>query len=274
MTDASPDAPGAADGTAAAPLLIEERDGIRRLVLNRPAKRNALNEALKAALQAALDEAHASPPRALVLTGADGAFSAGQDLTERADPASVDLEASLRDVYRPLALALAGLPCPSVAEIAGVASGAGANLALLCDVAVAAEDARFVQPFTGIGLVPDVGGTWTLPRRVGDARARGLVMLGEPVSGAEAERIGLIWKAVPPGDLRREADAAARRLASRPREALLAARHALREAWENDLADQLEREAVIQGRLGRGQAYHEAVRTFLDRRARPRGPHD
>src|SRR5689334_22794602 len=180
-------------------LLVESCPGYRRITLNRPERLNALNVEMAAALDAAFDEAAADKTcRALLLTGAGRGFCAGQDLTEIVGASPADLE-RLLEHYHPLILKIRALSIPVVCAVNGVAAGAGANLALACDIVLAARSATFVQAFARIGLIPDVGGTWFLPRLIGLARARGMALLADPISADQAESWGLIWKTVDDG---------------------------------------------------------------------------
>ena len=191
------------------PILVEKRDGYRCVTLNRPQRLNSFNEAMHQALKAALDEAESDPScRALLLTGAGRGFCAGQDLGDRlaSSDTKPDLGATISAYYNPLVRKLRALPFPVVAAVNGVAAGAGANIALNCDIVLAARSAKFIQAFAKIGLVPDSGGTWVLPRLVGMARARGLAMLAEPLPAEKAESWGLIWKAVDDAELMGEAE--------------------------------------------------------------------
>lgn len=257
----------------AEPLVLSERlDGVLLLKLNRPAALNSFTTALHAELLNTLDDAAADATvRAIVLTGAGRAFCAGQDL---ADPvvapdaaAPKDLQAVIAQYYRPLALRLRSLPVPIVAAVNGVAAGAGANLALSCDIVVAGASASFIQAFAKIGLVPDTGGTWLLPRLVGRARALGLALLGDKLSAAEAEHLGLIWRQVDDVALLDEALTLARRLAAMPTRALTATRAAMDAAMQLDLPQALDAEARLQGELGRAHDYQEGVAAFTAKRA-------
>src|SRR3984893_10312877 len=200
-----------------APILVETRAGYRIITLNRPQRLNAVTEAMHVALRTAIGEAEADPScRALLMTGAGRGFCAGQDLNDRlakpGEPAPVP-GGTLEQYYNPLVRMLRSLPFPVVAAVNGVAAGAGANLALACDIVLAARSASFVQAFAKIGLIPDSGGTWFLPRLIGAARARALAILAEPVSAEQAEQWGLIWKAVDDEVLMAEAHTLAARLA-------------------------------------------------------------
>src|SRR5918912_1970555 len=195
-------------------ILVESFEGYRRITLNRPERLNALTVEMAAALSAALDEAEADKScRALLLTGAGRGFCAGQDLTEIVGAAPSDLT-RLLEHYHPLILRLRASPIPIVCAVNGVAAGAGANLALACDIVLAARSASFVQAFARIGLIPDCGGTWFLQRLVGAARARALMMLAEPVPADTAAEWGMIWQVVDDDRLMREAHALASRLAT------------------------------------------------------------
>lgn len=258
------------------PVLEERREGYRLLTLNRPDKLNAFNAAMQGALAAALDAAAADPAcRAILLTGAGRGFCAGQDLAEPgltpgAAPGTPppDLGAVLEGGWNPLVRRLRAMPKPVVCAVHGSAAGAGANLALACDIVLAAEDARFAQPFNRLGLVPDAGGTFFLPRLVGTARAAGLALLGEPITGAQAAEWGLVWRAVPADSLLEEAHALCARLARMPAEGLLATKHALEVSGRGTtLEAQLDLERDLQRALGRTPDYAEGVRAFAERRA-------
>jgi 2-(1,2-epoxy-1,2-dihydrophenyl)acetyl-CoA isomerase len=252
------------------PLLVRQDGPILRLTLNRPERRNALNAALKAALLAALDRIEADPPPVLVLEAAGPAFCAGQDLSERAGtPAEgrgAILGASLREVYGPLVRRLRDLPCVSIAAVQGTASGAGAGLALACDIVLAAKSARFAFPFGGLGLAPDAGVAWFLARALGPARARAHLMTGLPLGAAEAQAAGLVWQVTEDSALDPAALALAADLAARPLPALLAARALVDAAPGRDLAAHLQAEALVQERLGDGPDYGAALAAFLARR--------
>ncbi|MBM3565984.1 MAG: 2-(1,2-epoxy-1,2-dihydrophenyl)acetyl-CoA isomerase, partial [Alphaproteobacteria bacterium] len=204
-----------------------------------------------------------------LLTGAGRGFCAGQDLSARKtgpDALPPDLGASLEKNYNPLVRALRDLEMPVVCAVNGVAAGAGANIALACDIVLAAESARFIQSFSKVGLVPDAGGTWTLPRLVGQARARGMALLAEPIAAAQAEAWGLIWKCLPDGELMPAATALARTLATRPTAALAMAKKAFDASAGNTLDRQLDLERDAQSRLSASADYREGVAAFLERR--------
>lgn len=250
-------------------IRFEQADGNARLTLARPDRLNALTVAMHAEVAAVLDRLEAAPPRVLVLTGAGRGFCAGQDLADRAvapgcEP--VDLGQSVELRYAPLIRRLAALPCPVVAAVGGVAAGAGASIALACDLVLAAESARFIMSFAGIGLVPDSGASWALPRLVGDARARGMALLGEPVPARQAEAWGLIWRCVPDADFVAEVDALAARLAAAPTRGLAATKRLLREGWGRGLSEQLDAERDAMRELGYSADYAEGVAAFVEKR--------
>ncbi len=253
----------------AAPLLVEQRPGYRVLLLNRPQKLNAFDAALHAALLAALEEAGADPAcRAVLLAGNGRGFCAGQDLAQPGlSGPDADLKAVLEDGWNRLVRALRGIPKPVVCAVHGTAAGAGASIAFASDIVLAAEDAKFAQAFIRIGLVPDSGATWTLPRLVGPARARAMAMLGDVVTGAEAAAMGLVWRAVPADTLMAEAEALCARLVRLPAQGLAAIKQALDAAAANTLDAQLALEAGLQQRLGRSADYNEGVAAFQQKRA-------
>ncbi|MGV8987371.1 MAG: enoyl-CoA hydratase-related protein [Cypionkella sp.] len=243
-------------------LLAEETGGVLILTLNRPEVMNALNAPLRADLLAAITGATA---RVIVLTGAGRGFCAGQDLAEM-DPATVDLEAILTEQYEPLIRAIAEAPMPVIAAVNGVAAGAGANLALACDVVIAAESAKFVQAFTRIGLVPDAGGSWFLPRQIGMARAKGAMLFAEGVSARQAADWGMIYEAVPDAGFADHWYKRAEALAKGPALALSETKGLLRGSFDRTLAQQMAAEAAAQARCGASEDFREAVAAFLDKR--------
>jgi 2-(1,2-epoxy-1,2-dihydrophenyl)acetyl-CoA isomerase len=252
------------------PVLIDLRDGYRVVTLNRPQRLNACNEALLDALVAAFSEAENDAScRALLLTGAGRGFCAGQDLTDRLAKAEVttELGGAQEKFYNPLVRKIRALPFPVVAAVNGVAAGAGANIALACDIVLAARSARFIQAFAKIGLVPDSGGTWSLARLVGEARAKALALTAEPLDAATAAEWGLIWRVVDDGALMAEADALARRLAQGPTRGYGLTKRAIQAAATNTLDAQLDLERDFQREAGRSADYAEGVAAFLDKRA-------
>ena len=251
-------------------VLCEKRGGWRKLTLNRPDKLNSVNAETHAALARALADLRGDPDaRALLLTGAGRAFCAGQDLGERAvapGQSPPDLGESLRARYNPLVLSVAALPIPVVCAVNGVAAGAGANLALACDFVLAAKSAKFIQAFCNIGLIPDSGGTWILPRLAGSARARTMAMLGEPVSAETAAEWGMIFKCVEDDDLPAESEALTERLSRGPTMAYGMIKQALARGTANSLAEQLALEADLQSRAGQSADYAEGVAAFREKR--------
>jgi 2-(1,2-epoxy-1,2-dihydrophenyl)acetyl-CoA isomerase len=246
-------------------VIITEAAGVTTLTLNRPAQRNALTARLRQDLLAALIAAESSA-RCIVLTGAGTAFCSGQDLAEAGDPATLDLGRILAEEYEPLLTRLAACPVPTIAAVNGTAAGAGANLALCCDVVIAAESAYFIQSFTRIGLAPDAGGTWRLPRQVGQARAMGAMLFAEPVTARQAADWGMIWAAVPDADFATTISARARHLATGPATAYQAIKTALAASPTNDLSAQLALEARLQSRCGASPDFAEGVAAFLEKR--------
>lgn len=252
-----------------ATLLTGRNGAVATLTLNRPDKLNSFNEALHRALRAALEEIEADPAvRAVLLTGAGKGFCAGQDLSDRnvAADQPLDLGATIETYYNPLVRRLRALEKPVVCAVNGVAAGAGANLALACDIVLAARSARFIQAFCKIGLVPDSGGTYFLPRLVGEARAKALALLGEPLSAEQAEAWGLIWKAVDDDRLQAEAMALAQRLAMGPTMGLGLIKRALNASFANDLDRQLDLERDLQREAGGSADYREGVAAFIQKR--------
>jgi 2-(1,2-epoxy-1,2-dihydrophenyl)acetyl-CoA isomerase len=241
--------------------------GVATLTLDRPAALNALTIGVKVALLDALRQIAADRSvRAVILTGAGRAFCAGQDLAERRLPDAPPLDEELRQRYEPIIRAMVELDRPIIAAINGVAAGAGASLALACDLRVAAESARFVLAFSRIALVPDSGATWFLPRIVGSARAAELALLDTPLDAATAERVGLVSRVVPDDELLPTATTMAADLAERAPQAIAAAKRLLREAWTTDLEGALEAERKAQGTLGATLDHAEGVAAFLEKR--------
>ncbi len=251
-------------------ILFEVRDGVATLTLNDPERLNPITRQMLTEIREALGQVEADEAvRALVLTGAGRGFCSGQDLTEAvvqtANPAETVAE-SLDRFYHPAILALRALRVPTVAAVNGIAAGAGANLALHCDLVVAAQSASFVEAFTRIGLVPDCGGTWLLPRLVGEARARALMLLAEPLSAEESAAWGLIYKALPDEGFADEVQALATGLAAGPTGAYAMIRQALEASANNDLAAQLELERELQGQAAGSADFFEGVAAFKEKR--------
>jgi len=251
--------------------VLSARDGgVQKITLNRPQAFNSFNREMHLALRDAL--AHAagdSDVRAVLLDAAGKAFCAGQDLYEPSiSPVgqTPDLGTAIEDFYNPLIRQIRALPLPVVCAVGGVAAGAGANLALACDIVLAGASARFIQAFCKIGLVPDSGGTFMLPRLVGAARAAGMALLGEPVSGREAADWGLIWRCVEDDALADEAARLAAHLATQPTLGLAATKQALATSWRNTLDEQLDLERDLQRAMGRTEDYREGVVAFGEKR--------
>jgi len=251
-------------------ILFTVERNIARLTLNRPGKLNSFNATMHAEVREALEQARARAARVLVLTGAGRGFCAGQDLADRAvDPGaqSVDLGDSIEKYYKPLVLALQQLPMPVIAAVNGVAAGAGANIALACDLVIAARSASFVQAFSRLGLLPDSGGTWTLPRLVGNARALGLTLLGDKLPAEQAAAWGMIWRCVEDAEFAGAVDALAQQLALAPTRGLAATKRAIHTGWQRTLAEQLDVERDAQRELGRSADYAEGVAAFTEKRS-------
>ena len=244
---------------------VEVEGGIHRVTLNRPTVMNALNRGLRAELTAALLAGHSA--RVIVLTGAGRGFCSGQDLSDATGLDEAGFETTLNDEYVPMIRAITEAPVPVIAAVNGVAAGAGANLALACDLVIAAESAVFIQAFTRIGLIPDAGGTSFLPRRVGMQRAMGAALLAEPVTARQAEAWGMIWEAVPDEQFAAVLAARAAKLAAGPTGAYAALKQALRGAFEQPLDAQLAVEARLQGACGASHDFSEGVAAFQEKRA-------
>ncbi len=259
------------DATVMQERLGEPGRVVLRITLNRPASLNALTTVMHGELLPALNAAAADPEvRAVILTGAGRAFCAGQDLADPAmatsDKGGADVGDVVERYYRPLATRVRSMPVPVLAAVNGVAAGAGANLALCCDMVVAARGASFIQAFSKIGLVPDCGGTWLLPRLVGRARALGLAMTGDKLPAEEAARMGMIWQCVDDTDLHSTALALAQRLALMPTAALVETRRLLDAAVPLAFEDAITFEAQSQGRLSKAADHKEGVAAFLAKR--------
>lgn len=268
--------PSAALSSMSESLVVVSQSGaVQTITLNRPAALNSLTTELHAQLLAALNAAaNDASVRCVVLTGAGRGFCAGQDLADPSvapDPtpgaAPKDLGDVIERFYQPLCLRLRSMPVPVIAAVNGVAAGAGASIALGCDLVLAARSASFIQAFAKIGLLPDSGGTWLLPRLVGRANALGLALLGDKLSAEEAQRMGLIWRCVDDEALASEAQALAQRLASMPTQALVTTRAAMDAALAMDWPSALAQEAQLQRRLGHAHDYSEGVQAFTQKRA-------
>lgn len=246
-------------------IRYELADGIATVTLNRPEVMNALNRVMRAELRIAIDHA-TTHARVLVLTGEGRSFCSGQDLTDASNPAEVDFERTLREEYEPLLLSIVECPVPVLAAVNGAAAGAGANLALACDLVIAAETASFIQAFTRIGLMPDAGGTWWLPRQVGLPRAMGAMLLGDRIPAPQARDWGMIWDCVPDHEFHATMRAYAQRLAEGPTLAYRHIKRALSGSFDNDLRAQLALEAQGQGACGASADFLEGVTAFLQKR--------
>lgn len=248
---------------------LDASSRVATVTLNRPDKLNSFTRVMHKELGAALDEVEAAGTRALVLTGAGRGFCAGQDLADLdfTPGAMTDLGELIDEHFNPLIRRLQALPIPVIAAVNGTAAGAGANLALACDLIIAARSASFIQAFVKIGLVPDSGGTWFLPQRVGMARALGLAMTGDRLPAEKAESWGLVWQAVDDADLQETATKLATQLAQLPTRAIAAIRRAMREGVTHTLDEQLDLERDLQRNLGASHDYEEGVRAFMEKRA-------
>ncbi|MEO5640141.1 MAG: 2-(1,2-epoxy-1,2-dihydrophenyl)acetyl-CoA isomerase PaaG [Sphingomicrobium sp.] len=247
-------------------IIFSAADGIARITLNRPDRLNSFTAAMHGELREALD--NLGDARVVVLTGAGRGFCAGQDLTDRGPPSDGprDIGAAVEANWNPLIRKLSSLPQPVIARVNGVAAGAGANIAFACDLVVAAKSARFIQSFAAIGLIPDSGGTWILPRLAGQARALGLALTGEPIMADKAAEWGLIWKAVEDEALDTEVDALATRLASLPPLALAETKTLIRSSITNTLDEELDAERDAMRRMGFTNDYAEGVAAFVEKR--------
>lgn len=251
-------------------IIFAIADGVARLTLNRPDRLNSFTVVMHGEVSEALSRIEAdSSVRTLLLTGAGRGFCAGQDLSDRAvDPGSapVDLGESVDRYYNPLIRRLVALPMPVVCAVNGVAAGAGANIALACDIVIAAKSAKFIQSFAKIGLVPDSGGSWVLPRLVGQARALGMALTAGPIKAETAAEWGLIWKVVDDDVLATTADALVQQFAVAPTAGLAATKKLIRESWLNSLDGELELQRDEMRRLGGTHDYQEGVSAFLAKR--------
>ncbi len=246
-------------------IFVTSANGVATLTLNRPEVMNGLNSAMRREITDAVARAPANA-RVLVLTGAGRGFCSGQDLGDRRDIAEIDLERTLREEYEPMLKAIYDCPIPTIAAVNGAAAGAGANLALAADVVIAAQSAVFIQAFARIGLIPDAGGTYWLPRQMGFAKAMGAALFAETITAAQAEAWGMIWEAVPDEAFAEAVAARAAHLATGPTLAYRLIKRALRESFAHDLDGQLALEAALQGEAGRSHDFREGVTAFLEKR--------
>lgn len=251
-------------------IIFSLDEGVARLTLNRPDRLNSFTVKMHHEVATVLAEAEDDPSvRVLLVTGAGRAFCAGQDLAERRIAPGehpVDLGMSIEKYYAPLINRLSEMPKPVICAVNGVAAGAGANIALACDIVIAARSAKFIQSFANIGLIPDSGGTWILPRLVGQARALGLALTGDPLSAQDAEAWGLIWKCVDDEILNETTVALARRLATGPTAGYAATKRTIRESSTKSLSDELMIERDVMRRLGASEDYREGVDAFMAKR--------
>jgi len=250
-------------------ILLDINAGIARLTLNRPDRLNSFNTLMHAEVREALGTLVSSGARVLVVTGAGRGFCAGQDLGDRAvapGGSPADLGESIEKNYKPLVMALRSLPMPVIAAVNGVAAGAGANIALACDLVIAARSASFVQAFSKLGLVPDSGGTWSLPRLIGNARALGLTLLGDKLPAEQAAQWGLIWRCVEDAELATVVEGLATQLAAAPTRGLARTKQAIYEGWGRSLDAQLDIERDYQRELGWTADYAEGVAAFTQKR--------
>jgi 2-(1,2-epoxy-1,2-dihydrophenyl)acetyl-CoA isomerase len=260
--------PGAAAGAVPSTVRLDVADGVATITLDRPGALNALTVPMKRELLTTFRAVERDAAvRAVILTGTGRAFCAGQDLRERLEPDAAPLGTELRERYNPIVRAMRRLEKPIVGAINGVAAGAGASLAFACDLRIAAEGASFALAFGRVGLVPDTGATWLLPRLVGGARAAEMALLGEPISAATAAAIGLVLRVVPGDELPVAAREIATRLASGAPRALALTKRALNAAWDRGLDDALEYEAFLQDLAGRTADHAEGIAAFMEKRA-------
>lgn len=248
------------------PILFEIKNSVGFITLNRPDKYNAFNREMSLLLQEKLEACKSKEVRCVYLTGAGKAFSSGQDLEEVVDPDGPDITKILSELYNPIVRQIRKLEKPVVAAVNGVAAGAGANIAICCDVVVASESASFLQAFSKIGLIPDSGGTYILPRLIGWQKASALMMLGEKIPAKEAERMGMIYKVFDDRSFAEESLKIATTLASMPTKGLALTKQLLDISLNNDYEEQLHDEEIFQERAGGTYDYKEGVKAFLEKR--------
>jgi len=246
-------------------ITLDLVDDVALLCLNRPDRRNALNGQMRAEITDAITRA-GREMRAVVITGRGDAFCSGQDLSDGGDASTLDLERVLREEYVPMLRAITDCPVPTISAVNGPAAGAGANLALAADVVIATESAYFLQAFARIGLIPDAGGTWALPRQMGMAKAMGAALFAEPISAWQASDWGMIWEAVSDDAFEAHWQARVAQLAKCPTQTYRAAKQAIRATWDNTLEAQLDLEAKLQGACGQTRDFKEGVVAFLEKR--------
>lgn len=246
-------------------ITAQTTDGMTIVTLNRPEVMNALNTQMRAEITHAISAA-AQSARVVVLTGTGRAFCSGQDLGDRANAGNLNLERTLRDEYIPMLNAIVECPVPVIAAVNGTAAGAGANLALVCDIVIAAESASFIQAFSRIGLIPDAGGTWVLPRTIGLQRAMGAALFAEKISATQAADWGMIWEVAPDDEFEALWRARAMHLATGPSEAFKRIKQVMRASFGNALQEQLLLEGQLQGQCGKSRDFKEGVVAFLEKR--------
>lgn len=246
-------------------LTFDVTDGLAIVTLNRPDKMNALTTQMRAEIEHAFTQG-GKLARCVVITGAGRAFCSGQDLGDGGSAAAMDLERTLRDEYAPMLRAITNCPVPTIAAVNGPAAGAGANIALAADIVFATESAYFLQAFTRIGLIPDAGGTYTMPRQMGMAKAMGAALLADKISARQADDWGMIWEAVADSAFDEHWRAMAAKLAAGPTAAYASAKRAIRESWDNSFEDQLSLEAHEQGKCGQSRDFKEGVIAFMQKR--------
>jgi 2-(1,2-epoxy-1,2-dihydrophenyl)acetyl-CoA isomerase len=247
-------------------VLFEIKDAVGFITLNRPDKLNSFNREMALRLQQTLDECKSDSVRCVYITGAGKGFSAGQDLAEVVDPSGPGMQRILSEHYNPIVTTIRKLEKPVVAAVNGVAAGAGANIALCCDIVVATQSASFIQAFSKIGLIPDSGGTHTLPRLIGWQKASALMMLGEKVSAADAERLGMLFKVFPDETFADESMKIAVTLSQMPTKGLAYTKKVLSLSFNNTFEDQLQDEDIFQQRAAQTSDYKEGVNAFLEKR--------
>jgi 2-(1,2-epoxy-1,2-dihydrophenyl)acetyl-CoA isomerase len=247
-------------------ILFTVENNIGSITLNRPDKLNSFNREMALQLQQCLDECAREEVRAVYITGAGKGFSAGQDLAEVVDPEGPGMQRILSEQYNPVILRIAQLKKPIVAAVNGVAAGAGANIALCCDIVVAAESASFIQAFSKIGLIPDSGGTFFLPRLIGWQKASAIMMLGDKISASEAERLGMIYKVFSDDEFKEASLNIAKVLAAMPTKGLAFTKQALQQSFTNTLEAQLETEDRLQQAAGATDDFKEGVQAFKEKR--------
>lgn len=248
-------------------VIFEIKDSIGFITLNRPDKLNAFNREMSLLMQEKLDECKNEKIRCVYITGAGKAFSAGQDLSEVVNPDGPGMKKILSEHYNPIVRRIRDLEKPVVAAVNGVAAGAGANIALCCDIVVAAESAGFVQAFSKIGLIPDSSGTYFLPRLIGWQKASAIMMLGEKIAAADAERMGMIYKTIPDETFAENSLNIAKFLSDMPTKGLAYTKKILSESFMNTLEQQLQQEDVFQQKAAQTEDYEEGVKAFLEKRA-------